>query len=125
MKQAITRGLAVFADDDDISAGILTKALVARGCNWVDLRLGLKKLDEPNVRWGSYKYIFISPSYYQLFKEVMLKLEIKGNVIIALCSMNKTEFKKLKKEYGAQDNGASKVMYICTTLFSLCGDIQN
>jgi len=125
MKQTVTRGLVVFAEEDDIAAGIIAKALVARGCNWVDTRLGLQKRDEPNVKWGRYKYIFISPAYYQMFKGTMEKLEGRTGVVVALCSMNKAEFKKLKKEHGDQENGASKVMYICTTLFSLCGVIHD
>jgi len=126
MKQTVTRGLVIFGEEDDIAAGILGKALVARGCNWVDVRLGMQKRDEPNVKWGLYKFIFISPAYYQMFKGTMEKLEGgRTGVVIARCSMNKAEFKRLKKELGDQENGASKVMYICTTLFSLCGDIHD
>ena len=121
--EQVLRGLVLYMQDDDIAAGIMGKALVARGCNWVDMRLGLKKRDEPNVRWGRYKYIFVSPDYYEMFKGILRKLE-ETDHFVAICSMSKAEFRRLKKEHGSQKNGASKVMYICTALFSLCGDIH-
>lgn len=125
MKQLVaTRGLVVMDVEDDIATGILTKAMVARGCNWVDTRLGLHKRDEPNIKWGRYKYIFISPHYYEVFKASMEKLEGRADVYVAICSMSNPAFKELKKKHGVSKNGAAKVLYICTKLFSLCVEIQ-
>lgn len=120
MKHA-TRGLIVFTDGDDIATSIISKALVDRGCNWVDVRLGLNKCDEPDVQWEQYKYIFISPAFYAMFKSSLRLLENQKGHFVTICVREREKFRLLKRVHGAtQQNGASKVLYICPNLFSLC-----
>ncbi len=123
VKNAVTKGLIVYTGGEEIAAGIMAKALADR-CSWVDIRLGPKKNDDANLKWGRYNYVFVSPAYYKLFRSSIEKLEAREGHFVAICTMNKTEFRELKKEHGDHKNGASKVMYICTTLFSLCGDVH-
>jgi len=121
MKQAKVYGLIIYAKGEEIPTSIMFKALVARDCDRVDAHLGFHKREEGNVKWGRYKYVFVSPSYYQMFKTSIKKLVGREDHFAAICTMNKEEFKELKKEHADQKTGI-KVMKICTTLFSLCGE---